>query len=170
MQCTQPIWYDLLDRETYRTRILRRTKKTPPKSEPTSNGQVLIKFGIIEEYGTAAPDSWTQLWDEFLSAAMNDHKTKVAEKPSVVDKDGEKATAAAKKSLLERYKNTSDKSIDASAIKFHGADLMGVMYIEVTSASDLPPERNGKRSCDSHNTPTDLVQNVKRAYPWNMTY
>ncbi|KAI8579592.1 hypothetical protein K450DRAFT_241742 [Umbelopsis ramanniana AG] len=139
----EPIWYDLLDRETYRTRILRRTKNTPQKSEPTSNGQVLVKFGIIEEYGSAAPDDWTHLWEEFLSAALNDRKINAADTLSVADKDSsEKQTAAAKKSLLQKYKNTSDDSIDTSAIKFHGADLMGVMYIEVTSASDLPPERN----------------------------
>lgn len=161
-QCIQPKWYDLLDRETYRTKILRRTKKTPPISEPASNGQVLIKFGIVEEYGSAAPDNWTQAWEEFLNTALNDRKAQSAERPNVADKDNEKATAEAKKSLLQKYKGTSDKSVDSTAIKFHGADLMGVMYIEVTSASDLPPERNGKCSCDSHETPSlSLVQNVK---------
>jgi hypothetical protein len=117
---------------------------------------VLVKFGIVEEYGSAAPDNWTQAWEEFLSTALNDRKALSTEKPNVADKDNEKATAEAKKSLLQKYKGSSDKSVGSTAIKFHGADLMGVMYIEVTSAGDLPPERNGKCSCDLTETPTCL--------------
>ncbi|GAB5589507.1 phosphatidylserine decarboxylase [Umbelopsis nana] len=133
----EPAWFDLLDRETYRTRILRRTKKVTDKPQPMSSGKVLVKFGLIEEYGSTAPESWLLVWKDFLNAAQTSlSKTGVPEKETKTD------TTAAKRSLLQKYRSSSNKSIDTTAAKFHGEDLMGIMYVEVTGASDLPPEKN----------------------------
>jgi hypothetical protein len=144
----QPRWYDLLDRDTRRSKILRRKKKLADGPKPMPSGKVLVKFGLVEKYGAEAPDSWESTWDAFLNTAIEPAMEKTAEPPSTADQKAEN-TASAKRALMQRYRNTSNKSIDTSAAKFHGEDLMGIMYIEITSASDLPPEKNGAYSCDS---------------------
>lgn len=131
-----------------------------------SSGQVFVKLGLVEPYGSAAPDSWIQAWSNFLNSAKNTKGvTANSSESSVPDKKSQIKT-----SLLQKYRTSSDKSINATAAKFHGEDLMGVMYIEVTCASDLPPERNGEFA---EHTNAQLVSTHNHwctIIPVNMTY
>lgn len=112
-----------------------------------SSGKVLVKLGLVERYGASVPDNWESIWDAFLNSAP---RSDAIEKPDQANTAEQKSqnTATAKRALLQKYRTTSNKSIDASTAKFHGEDLMGIMYIEVTCASDLPPEKNGKLPCE----------------------
>ncbi|KAJ2958749.1 hypothetical protein NQZ79_g5719 [Umbelopsis isabellina] len=137
----EPRWYDLLDRDTRRSKILRRKKKLADQPKPMSSGKVLVKFGLVEKYGAATPDNWESTWDAFLNSAACSDAIEKPDQPSTADQKSQN-TATAKRALLQKYRTASNKSIDTSTAKFHGEDLMGIMYIEVTCASDLPPEKN----------------------------
>lgn len=62
--------------------------------------------------------------------------------PSTTE-DSSKTSAERKNRLHRRRRRT--RSRRGSVVKFQGPDVMGVMFVEVCSAKDLPPERNGKR-------------------------
>jgi hypothetical protein len=48
-----------------------------------------------------------------------------------------------KKKRLRRRRRRG-RSRRGSVVKFYAPDVMGVMFVEVSNAKDLPPERNGR--------------------------
>lgn len=140
----QPKWYTLKSK-----------RKGGRKNEDVS-GEVQIQFSIVDSANpNAAP---AEIYQKFRTTLAAEDEDELSRLPSNASEDLEKdedtseetddpskpevVETQRKKKRLARLRR---KSIAARAYAFGGKDdILGIVFLEVSKVTDLPPERNCK--------------------------
>jgi phosphatidylserine decarboxylase len=145
----QPKWYTLESK-----------RKRGKKKESIVSGEILLQFSLVdastlhapaletyrkfrsivcaaeEEDDENLPNSWNEQLEDLDKEDETSDETDDPTKPEVVEKRKRRLRIA----RLKR------RSIAARAYQFSGASngVEGIVFIEISRITDLPPERNGK--------------------------
>lgn len=133
------------------------------RKKASISGEIEIKFNLID----TAPEGTTteiiaQKWAHWLSALTGtpsptqqdeDPLSRMTEDVDLSDDDeddespspGEEAAAGNHKTKKEEKKAKQKKSKSRPYELNRGRDVVGVIFLEIASITDLPPEKNGMR-------------------------
>lgn len=145
----QPKWYTLESKR-------RRGKK----KESIVSGQILIQFSLLDTANPGAnpADTYRKFRSIVCAAEEEDDTALESVDQDENDKDEEtsdetddptKPEIVEKRRRRLRIARLKRKSLAARAYQFSGASngVQGVIFLEISRISNLPPERNSKQYC-----------------------
>lgn len=153
----EPKWYKL------------KSRRRASKKQSNVSGEVLMQFTIVDSANpSASPEEIRKKFQAYIGAEEEDdelsrvssHMEDMGGDDEVDDFDDDqdesvteneslqKGGIASKKEKKKRLARLRRKSIAARAYNFLGADndVNGVVFLEITKITDLPPERNMTRT------------------------
>ncbi|KAL1924727.1 uncharacterized protein VTP21DRAFT_4381 [Calcarisporiella thermophila] len=109
------------------------------KKSQNVTGEILLKFGLIDVYNEVSPEEMGKLWEGLLqkTETLSLESGKSTPVDSISNNDVDKASGK------RSPQSSEDSTVDLGTF---GDGKYGTMFLEITSASDLPPIKNATKT------------------------